>query len=85
MQRRDNYLNESEICERLKLNTRLIWRFHRLGYLQLVRTSTGFLVLTVSAEQFESRLPDTLAEGQRQTRKFAERARLKASQRILAL
>ena len=81
----DNYLNESEVRERLSVDARAIRRFLRLGWLYPLPTTTGFLVSKGSAEDLERWHGGELAVAQHQSRARAERARLLASQRTLEL
>ena len=85
MLRNSNYLNESEAAERLKLDIACIRRFAKFGWLSLVKTTTGFLVLTASIERLESEPKHRLEYAQLHCRNVAERRRLKASQRTLAI
>ncbi len=81
MQARTNYLNDDEVRRRLKLNNAQIRMLHLSGLLQLVKTTTGYLVLTDSIDRFESKQPYKLAMMQLYARKVSTRGRLKRSQR----
>lgn len=83
MHERSNYLNEDEACAELDLDLACIRRFAKWSWLDVVKTTTGILVLRHSVERLRRERPARLAYAQLHCRKVAEKRRLKASQRTL--